>query len=192
MARLPIKDIGTGGTLTDAGLRLAAGGAYRPASTSKRQVDQRPAVLLAAGRGAPVLAPEGGTVTERWTDNVSAPWAGWGPGGVVLRGDSGVWHVLGHMSPLRLAPLGRIEEGASVGTAAGAPAASPDVVWQVRTARTAPWDGTLWDIAVDPGDWYTRERARPATAPARASSGGGALVVLVAILLLVAFAGRNR
>ena len=71
--------------------------------------------------GAPVYAPEDGVVTavvygKGTAVALPAPWNGYGPGVVELRGASGVWHVLAHVKPGILAPGAKVTEGEIVGT----------------------------------------------------------------------------
>lgn len=56
-------------------------------------------VDMAASKGTPVYAPEAGVVVISVSDNVTPPLRGYGPGAVVLRGDSGVNHLLAHLDP---------------------------------------------------------------------------------------------
>jgi murein DD-endopeptidase MepM/ murein hydrolase activator NlpD len=66
---------------------------------------------LAGTAGDPVGAPENGTIVEVWghgsdgtrADNTSvaddARFQGYGPAGVLIKGDSGVFHLLAHLDP---------------------------------------------------------------------------------------------
>jgi murein DD-endopeptidase MepM/ murein hydrolase activator NlpD len=87
---------------------------------------------LAGHEGDHVIAPEAGTVVAVWTDDVTPPWVGYGPGGVELLGKSGAYHVLAHVTPL--AVVGHsIAEGDTLGTmVAHVGAAGPHVHWEVR------------------------------------------------------------
>src|SRR5262245_35365315 len=54
-------------------------------------------------QGTPILAPEGGIVVVSravaTTGYNDPPFSGYGPGVVLMLGDSGVWHLMGHVRP---------------------------------------------------------------------------------------------
>lgn len=51
---------------------------------------------LAGPVGTPVYAPENGFVVDVATGS-SSPFTGYNPGVVMIRGNSGLWHLLGHL-----------------------------------------------------------------------------------------------
>lgn len=112
---------------------------------------------IAAAPGTAVRAPEGGEVLlvarglpkkrgvrggtyERSTSPLvrGVFLGGYGPGALLMRGDSGVVHVLGHLADGALAPLGRVVEGQVVGVVA-AGVKPPHVHFEVRRADASPW-----------------------------------------------------
>jgi len=134
------------------------------------------------------VAPEGGEIIGRWTDTRDAPDASSGRAGVLIRGDSGAFHVVGRLQPIGLAELGRVSEGDDLGRAAG----EPGVYWRVQLGPDVPDGKQLSDIAVDPAEWLGNAPPTTMPTPARASSGGGAIVVLLIILILVSTVGGKR
>lgn len=113
--------------------------------------------------GTPVMAPEAGTVEAVGSLPMRPPWTGYAPA-VLLRGASGRWHLLAHLS------------GSATGGAASSPAVTlgqvvrlGDVLgyigherhthWEVRTrarARTHAGEPT-WTITIDPARWLAGE-----------------------------------
>lgn len=99
---------------------------------------------IAARPSELVVAPERGVIVDVWTDNETPPFVGYGPGGVLLKGESGVFHLLGHLDPGRWTVNSRptvgevYEVGQQIGNTAptGSPGvyrATPHVHWEVRT-----------------------------------------------------------
>jgi murein DD-endopeptidase MepM/ murein hydrolase activator NlpD len=166
---------------------------------------------VAGKGGATVVAPESGVVVDVYSspdpqrkDNTSMkgqtaltkatypgiadPWNGYGPGGVLLRGDSGVWHLLAHLATTTVGVGDRVSGGAVVGTLPQHVGASgPHTHWEVRTKALS----TLGDRAqtsLNPGDWLRGQAdnnqprapqrgARPGTSAVIIGIGAG-LVVL--------------
>lgn len=113
--------------------------------------------------GTPVMAPEAGVVEAVGTLPMRPPWTGYAPA-VLLRGASGRWHLLAHLSG---APGGGA--GTAPAVALGATVRPGDVVgyigherhvhWEVRTrprARTSAGEPT-YTITVDPARWLAGE-----------------------------------
>ena len=94
--------------------------------------------------GADVVAPEDGAITHRWDDDTTAPFAGYGPGGVLMLGASGLFHLLAHMTPT-------VTIGQHVGIG--------DVVG--RTARLAVASHCHWEVRVKPIDSPVRGSSYP-------------------------------
>lgn len=91
---------------------------------------KHPGVDVNGAYGTPVVAPEGGTVVQI-ANGASSPFGGYGPWLIVLKGDSGKYHLLGHLSPTTsgMAPVGmRVEAGQQVGTTSSA----NHTHWEVR------------------------------------------------------------
>lgn len=80
--------------------------------------------------GADVVSPEDGVVVNRWDDNTTAPFAGYGPGGVLVRGASGWFHLLAHMNA-SVAVGDRVSSGEVVGHTGELPRGS-HCHWEVR------------------------------------------------------------
>ena len=98
-----------------------------------------------------VFAPEDGIVTDV-SDGKSAPFKGFGPGLVMIKGDSGYFHLLSHLGELGTVPGKRVTEGEPVGKIA---AAVKHTHYEVRRERT----GTSATNTIDPGIWLRRNRA---------------------------------
>jgi murein DD-endopeptidase MepM/ murein hydrolase activator NlpD len=112
--------------------------------------------------GTPVLAPEAGVVERVGTLPARAPWTGYAPA-VLLRGDSGRWHLLAHLSggPLLVVADQRVTLRQPVGTIGH----ERHVHWEVRTRPLArPARGELAaTITIDPRAWLEgREEPTPA------------------------------
>jgi len=120
---------------------------------------------VAGKAGSPVVAPESGTIVDVYSssdpergDNTSVkgatdftktiypgianPWEGYGPAGVLLKGDSGVWHLLAHLSAPTVGVGDRVGVGDTVGHLTKHVGASgPHTHWEVRTsALSTPAD----------------------------------------------------
>jgi hypothetical protein len=110
-----------------------------------------------------VVAPERCIVESKWTDDTTAPFVGYGPGGLLLRGDSGVWHLLAHLDPSSFttpADGTAFAEGEQLGLIARNVKVSrtwsaPHVHWEVRTKPLASHDENL-----DPVAWLAGKRER--------------------------------
>jgi murein DD-endopeptidase MepM/ murein hydrolase activator NlpD len=119
-----------------------------------------------------VVAPEHSTCVEVWLNNTTAPFVGYGPGGVLLKGDSGVYHLLGHLDPSAWSQTSRptigqvYERGQWVGHTAptgsdGVGSATPHVHWEVRV-QPIDSPSTRKGNTLDPIDW-THGRATSLT-----------------------------
>lgn len=92
---------------------------------------QHPGVDVSGIAGTPVVAPETGTVVMVGDGN-SAPFVGYGPWFVIIQGESGKFHFLGHLEPSTstMAPMGlRVTAGDQVGVTS----AANHTHWEVRT-----------------------------------------------------------
>lgn len=146
-------------------------------------------VDLYGKRGTPVLAPEDGEVVAVWLDDKTRPWRGYGPAGLCIRGDSGIYHVIAHLiasaarAPATLASGDRVRLGDVVGYVSG----YQHVHWEPRRALTWGRGETHRDIVLDPFTVPTIPPAaaapaqlEPASKP-RSSAGMLALVAVVAL-----------
>jgi murein DD-endopeptidase MepM/ murein hydrolase activator NlpD len=111
------------------------------------------ALDLRGAAGTAVRAPEAATVTAVWTDD-TPPWKGYGPGGVELSGESGVYHVLAHMDPahLEVSVGDHVMEGEQVGVMS----TMNHVHWEVRHVAVDNPDTRAGDTE-DPRAWLARE-----------------------------------
>lgn len=92
---------------------------------------KHPGVDVVGDMGARVNAPESGTVVLA-ADGSSSPVGGYGPWVVIIEGDSGKYHLLGHLSPLTasMALVGtKVVAGQQVGTVSSA----YHTHWEVRS-----------------------------------------------------------
>lgn len=133
-------------------------------------------VDLTGSPGQAVLAPESGVVTDvlgsadperadntklpgtstsakRGFPRIAAPWDGYGPGIVVVRGDDGKFHLMAHLATQTVAEGDRVAEGQRIGTMATHVGASGSHVhWEVRGHAVDTFQGRAADV-VDPGRW---------------------------------------
>lgn len=175
-----------------------------------------------ATAGAQAHAPEAGTVIDVYStadpergDNtrvrgqtdltraafpgIADPWDGYGPGGVLIQGDSGAFHLLAHLATQTVAVGDHVAEGDIVGTLTtrGVGASDPHVHWEVRTKALS----TLGDRAagtMDPGRWLAGQDTQK-NAPAQPKKSIAPSVVseptpwwLVALGLYVAYRLTSR
>ena len=121
-------------------------------------------VDLRMGAEDPCFAPESGTIETTFESNRPRPdaqrfsrppgWSGYGPQGVLLRGDSGVWHVLAHLDSVAVAVGQRVSEGEEVGRGS----VVRHVHWEVRTAPRPPTGAAVVEVTLDPGAWLEGRR----------------------------------
>lgn len=119
--------------------------------------------------GDAVVAPEDGyvdaTAVASYGDDVPrwstpAGWSGYGPGVVIFRGESGFWHILGHVAIGPNAIIGRRYRAGDV--IATVHPRGGHVHWEVRRRRQPPAGTPTYDITVDPHAWV---RGDPPPAP---------------------------
>lgn len=112
---------------------------------------KHPGVDVVGGYLDPVRAPEAGVVVVA-TDGASAPFVGYGPWLILIRGASGKYHLLAHLDPSRAAlamPGMPVREGQII----GAISAARHTHWEVRTLPTPGAGKTNFDNNVDPIAW---------------------------------------
>lgn len=113
-----------------------------------------------------VRAPEDLVVDFVAFGNASPPLTGYGPGAMLARGRSGVWHIFGHLDPSSLAALARgqaIEAGRTFARVSDA-IRPPHVHWEPRrwrtegaAARALHREASRSDIVLDPAAWLRGE-----------------------------------
>lgn len=110
-------------------------------------------------RGQIVIAPENGTieVVARASYAADAPrrsappgWAGYGPVVVVLKGDSGYFHLLGHMSSTTALTRQRVGFGDRIGVI---DRRANHLHWEVRRVLKPPAGVATIEICDDPVRW---------------------------------------
>lgn len=174
-------------------------------------------VDLGAPPGSPVLAPEAGEViaaarstpappgAAAWPAN--APWRGYGPAVVYLRGESGRFHLLSHLAwPLHVDVGDRVAVGDVVGEVSHLAHAH----WEVRTRERIRASEETSDFTLDPLAWLRGQdvgpRAMPVediietrppaldvmTLPSRAPARDAQNVGLFALALFVAWAVTRK
>lgn len=114
---------------------------------------QHPGLDVAGSAGTPVVAPETGTVVMAG-DGASAPYVGYGPWFAIIQGDSGKFHLLGHLEPATagMAPIGaQVTAGQQVGVTS----AANHTHWEVRTKMVPDFAAgeTNFDNNTDPVAW---------------------------------------
>lgn len=121
---------------------------------------------LAGKAGDPVRTPEAGfVVATAWGRGTSvalpAPFNGYGPGVVLLRGESGVWHLLAHLDPTTRADIFKGEplpEGFEVARMPrGVGLAGPHTHWEVRGGVPYDAPATRQHNTMDPRLWLRGE-----------------------------------
>lgn len=111
-----------------------------------------PGVDLAGAAGTKVYAPEDGVVVAVG-NGASKPWTGYGPWIVVIKGASGVYHLLAHLSPAQAA-LALVGARVSSGQLVGVTSSANHVHWEIRLVATS----SAWANKVDPFVWLERTR----------------------------------
>lgn len=157
---MPRRPVASRIPLTGAGRYLAGRNPTYPESASTRL---HAGVDLAAPRGTSVRAPEAGRVVIVQSGpgprDVPPPWRGYGPALILLRGDSGVFHLLSHLEHRSVI----VSRGARVaeGEVLGKVGPQRHVHWEVR--RYHPWrprvHGEIVEIAADPASWLAHPDA---------------------------------
>jgi murein DD-endopeptidase MepM/ murein hydrolase activator NlpD len=154
--------------------KSALWGAHRDGGITHWGIDIPPSAPNTAGA---VVVPEDSTVVEVWTDDSkTTSFRGYVPAGVLLRGDSGRFHLLAHLSPeaWSQSALPRVGQRYSSGEQIGLVAtglkpqrfwAAPHVHWEVRAAtlgkgmatETTTLDPVEWlkgnDVVARPNEW---------------------------------------
>lgn len=149
---------------------------------------------IARSPDADVVAPERGVIVDVWTDNETPNFQGYGPGGVLLKGQSGVFHLLAHLNPARWgrsnAPtIGEVfEAGQLIGHTAGTGTegvgrAAPHVHWEVRV-KPHDTPATRAGNTIPPRRWLAGNpsgRVLSEATPSKSDNGWLLLLLLVAL-----------
>jgi len=131
-------------------------------------------------------------LTRKTYPGIANPWDGYGPGGVLLQGASGVWHLLAHTIP-EVGIGDRLQEGDRIGRLPShVGAAGPHTHWEVRTQPLSTL-GDRRERTTDPRRWLataggTARGARGITTPIIVGVGAG----LVALGLMIARASHDE
>jgi murein DD-endopeptidase MepM/ murein hydrolase activator NlpD len=128
------------------------------------------------------------SVVAVWTTNDKAPFVGYGPAGVLAKGDSGIYHLLAHLDPTAWSDDNRptIGQRYDVGEQVGFPSrdvAPSHVHWEVRIKPIDSPD-TRGGNTLDPLQWANGFSVTKAGAP----SGG----IPWWLVVLVLYAARKR
>jgi murein DD-endopeptidase MepM/ murein hydrolase activator NlpD len=121
-----------------------------------------------------VFAPESGVV-ERVSDGKSVPFQGYGPGVILIRGDSGFYHLLSHLnfSTISVAPGQRIFDGQRIAQF------DREIAHTHYEVRREPI-GPSATNTIDPAVWLAaQQRKLVATAPPVQPSNTGIKLVAV-------------
>lgn len=124
--------------------------------------------------GDVVVAPESGLIDvvvdasygdEQPRHSSARGFAGYGPRAVVLRGDSGWWHLLAHVEHVEVRDEQRVEAGAPLARVA---VRGGHLHWEVRARKLPPRQWATVEVTDDPAAWlagvrrpYTRELGCP-------------------------------
>jgi murein DD-endopeptidase MepM/ murein hydrolase activator NlpD len=138
-ARIPTSGLGAWLARRSDGARLHAG------------------VDLPMGRDTVCRAPEAGRVMQTWTasrprdPSASSPpgWSGYGPRGVLIRGDSGQWHVLAHLDELLVTRGQWVSPGQPVGRGS----VVRHCHWEVRDVARPPAGWATVELTYSPAAW---------------------------------------
>jgi murein DD-endopeptidase MepM/ murein hydrolase activator NlpD len=136
-------------------------GAYKAVRSSSAQGScgvhgypcQHPGVDVNGAMGTEVHAPESGVIVAV-ANGAVAPFSGYGPWLVVIRGDSGKYHLLGHLDPAS-ASWGPVNTRVTAGDVIGRTSNANHTHWEVRTRLTPPAGQTNFDNNMDPVAWLS-------------------------------------
>lgn len=153
--------------------------------------------LGGTAKETPVYAPEDGVVVETATGK-SPPWTGFQPGLVLLKGASGVYHVLGHLDYPTIAV--HAGQAVTMGTKLGVMGIS-HTHWEIRRNRTPNWAAhpTYWQAhgpnSIDPATWLEsvngtrRPLPAPSPSPSSPSRSPSRLALGLGLLAFAVIAG---
>lgn len=118
---------------------------------------QHPGVDVAGTQGTMVVAPESGTIVATG-DGALAPFVGYGPWFVIILGDGGKYHFLGHLDPTTssMGPQGAtVTAGDPIGTTSSA----NHTHWELRTNMVPDFASGEDNFSnnSDPIAWLTSE-----------------------------------
>lgn len=118
-----------------------------------------------------VVVPERAEIVSVWTNDDTPNFRGYGPGGVLLLGESGDFHLLAHLDPTVWVGPGapvtgkRYDEGEQIGLIARNVKPSkfwsaPHVHWEVRQGKAIPAPGERDTVNLDPVAWLAGRRVK--------------------------------
>jgi murein DD-endopeptidase MepM/ murein hydrolase activator NlpD len=136
-----------------------------------------PGVDLYGPAGTEVFAPEDGVVVAV-ANGSSSPWKGYGPWLIVIRGASGVYHLLAHLSPER-ASLALVGSRVVAGQLVGVTSSANHTHWEVRIKAIPDFAAGESNQTnnLDPFAWLARQR--------RGAGGGWLLAAAAAAAVYV-------
>lgn len=138
---------------------------------------KHPGVDVAGTMGTLVVAPESGTIVMA-TDGNSAPFVGYGPWLVVIQGDSGKFHLLGHLEPAA-AEMGVMGARVTAGDSIGMTSSANHTHWEVRSKLSPDFANGEDNFTnnTDPLAWLSMSNA---LFPMLLAGGAALLVYLIA------------
>lgn len=138
---------------------------------------RHPGVDVAGARGTTVVAPESGTIVMV-ADGNSAPFGGYGPWLIVIRGVSGKYHLLGHLDP-SAASMGPMGAHVRAGDQIGVTSSANHTHWEVRSKLVPDFarGESNFTNNTDPLAWLARASLM---FPMLIAGGGAVLVYLIA------------
>ena len=111
-------------------------------------------------------------LTRKTYPGIANPWDGYGPGGVLLQGASGVWHLLAHTIP-EVSIGDHLREGDRVGhLPSHVGAAGPHTHWEVRTQPLSTL-GDRKERTTDPRKWIASAGGGVVSSSPRAAADAG-------------------
>jgi len=90
-----------------------------------------PGLDVAGDQGTSVRAPEGGVIVNA-ADGTSSPFGGYGPWVIVIQGDDGKFHLLGHLDPATKS-MGVVGQRVIAGDVVGTVSSANHTHWEVRS-----------------------------------------------------------
>jgi murein DD-endopeptidase MepM/ murein hydrolase activator NlpD len=90
-----------------------------------------PGLDVAGAQGAAVHAPEDGVIVNA-ADGASSPFGGYGPWVIVIQGDDGKFHLLGHLDPATRS-MGQVGQRVTAGDVVGTVSSANHTHWEVRS-----------------------------------------------------------
>lgn len=137
---------------------------------------QHPGTDVNGPMGTEVRAPESGVIVAVANGSV-APFSGYGPWLIVVKGVSGKYHLLGHLDPASSA-WGPLNATVTAGQVVGRTSSANHTHWEVRSRLTPAAGQTNFDNNTDPVAWL--QLASVPWGPIMILGGGLVLLALIA------------